>query len=69
MGWSYPALKRRAEVLIKSLRDGKMAHPFSSRRTVDGETRARILVMKAGRIIAEFSRQDASEQAIMRFVA
>jgi ABC-type sugar transport system ATPase subunit len=29
----------------------------------------RILVMKAGRIAAEFSRQDASEQAIMRFAA
>jgi len=29
----------------------------------------RILVMKAGRIVAEFSRQDASEQAIMRFAA
>jgi ribose transport system ATP-binding protein len=29
----------------------------------------RILVMKTGRIAAEFSRQDASEQAIMRFAA
>ncbi|HTD15374.1 MAG TPA: sugar ABC transporter ATP-binding protein [Chthoniobacterales bacterium] len=29
----------------------------------------RILVMKAGRIAAEFSRKDASEQAIMRFAA
>ena len=29
----------------------------------------RILVMKAGKIAAEFSRKDASEQAIMRFAA
>jgi ribose transport system ATP-binding protein len=29
----------------------------------------RILVMKAGRIAAELSRQDASEQTIMRFAA
>jgi ribose transport system ATP-binding protein len=29
----------------------------------------RILVMKAGRIVAEFSRQNASEHAIMRFAA
>jgi ribose transport system ATP-binding protein len=29
----------------------------------------RILVMKAGRIVAEFCREDASEQAIMRFAS